>query len=223
MVDLTFDIIVFRVLLAFFLSGIIGFEREMHKQAAGLRTHILICVGAALLMILSIYVPANYAFGNGVGDPARIAAQVVSGIGFLGAGAILRYGFNVKGITTAANIWVMAALGLMVGAGLYLPAVFAAGIILFTLIGVDQIEKKVIVPSFMKSLEIKYSKKKTNFNEIKKIISEFGKIKGVEISKKVNDEIKCKFILQLKLGMIEKLIHSLDSKIHSFKLSEKFD
>jgi len=110
-----------RLLLAAMFGGIVGFERETHDRPAGLRTHMLVCVGSALLMVVSITVAAAF-WDNGPADPARIAAQVVSGIGFLGAGTILREGATIRGLTTAASLWVVAALGLAAGAGLYVAA-----------------------------------------------------------------------------------------------------
>jgi putative Mg2+ transporter-C (MgtC) family protein len=104
-----------RILLSAALGGVIGFQREKEGKEAGLRTHILICVGSALFTVVSMY-----AFG---GDPARIAAGVVAGIGFLGAGTILKTGGGVvRGLTTAASIWITAAIGLAAGAGLYIIA-----------------------------------------------------------------------------------------------------
>ena len=132
----------FRLLLSFIIGGLIGFDRERQKQPAGLKTHILICVGSSLLMLLSIYMPQTFNNLKNV-DPSRIAAQVVTGIGFLGAGAILKLGIDVKGLTSAATIWVVAALGLAIGAGMYHGALIGAGVILFSLVGVDFLEKKV--------------------------------------------------------------------------------
>ena len=120
---------VLRVLMAVVLGGIIGFQRERSGKAAGLRTHILICAGAALFTVVSIY-----GFSM-VGDPARVAAGVVAGIGFLGAGAILhREGGIVEGITTAATIWAIAAIGLAAGAGLYLVSVVTTVVVLIVLL-----------------------------------------------------------------------------------------
>jgi len=117
-----------RLLLSAVLGGVIGFERERAKKPAGLRTHILICLGACLFTVVSIY-----GFG---GDVARVAAGVVTGIGFIGAGAIIRGGREgvVAGITTAATIWAVAGIGLAAGAGLYLVAVVATLLILLVLI-----------------------------------------------------------------------------------------
>jgi len=111
---------VLRLLLAATLGAIIGFQRERAGKAAGLRTHILICVGAALFTVASLY-----GFGFSV-DPSRVAAGIVTGIGFIGAGTIMGSRVRIKGITTAATLWVTAAVGLSVGVGMYLPAVIAA-------------------------------------------------------------------------------------------------
>ncbi len=119
---------VLRLLLAVGLGALIGLEREHAKKAAGLRTHLLVCVGAALFTIASIY-----GFGEGA-DAARVAAGVVAGIGFLGAGAIISTrGGLLAGLTTAASIWAVAAIGLAAGAGLYIPATVATVIIVIIL------------------------------------------------------------------------------------------
>ena len=119
---------VLRLLLATALGAIIGYQRERAGKPAGLRTHILICVGAALFTVASIY-------GFGTADTARVAAGVVAGIGFLGAGAILRSGEGVvAGLTTAATIWAVAGIGLAAGAGLYLVAAVTTIIALIVLL-----------------------------------------------------------------------------------------
>ncbi len=114
-----------RLLLALIMGGIIGYERERSNHPAGFRTHILVGIGSTLIMLISIYGFAQFANEPNVRlDLGRIAAQVVSGIGFLGAGTILRYGFTVIGLTTAASLWVVSGIGLALGAGMY----FAAGL-----------------------------------------------------------------------------------------------
>ena len=118
---------VLRLLIATVLGGLIGIERELAEKPAGLRTNLLVCLGAALFTVASIY-----GFGS-EGDPSRVAAGIVAGIGFLGAGTILRGDGAVHGITTAATIWAVAAIGLAVGAGLYLVAVVTTGIMLIAL------------------------------------------------------------------------------------------
>jgi len=119
---------ILRLLLASALGAIIGYQRERAGKLAGLRTHVLICVGAALFTVTSIY-------GFGADDTARVAAGVVAGIGFLGAGAIIRGGEGiVAGLTTAATIWAVAAIGLAAGAGLYLVSAVTAAILLIVLL-----------------------------------------------------------------------------------------
>jgi len=120
--------VILRLLLAAALGAIVGYQRERAGKPAGLRTHTLICLGAALFTVASIY-------GFGEADPARIAAGIVAGIGFLGAGAILhREGGIVEGLTTAASIWAIAGIGLAVGAGLYLVSAVTTVIILIVLL-----------------------------------------------------------------------------------------
>jgi putative Mg2+ transporter-C (MgtC) family protein len=134
--------IAIRLVLAAGLGSLVGAERERLTWTAGLRTHMLVCVGASLLMIVSAFgfadVVNNY---HVVLDPSRVAAQVVSGIGFLGAGSILLRGDVVKGLTTAASLWTVAAIGLAVGGGLYLAATVSTGIILVILAGVKPLEE----------------------------------------------------------------------------------
>jgi putative Mg2+ transporter-C (MgtC) family protein len=132
--------IVIRLCLAFLGGGIIGFERSYRRQVAGLRTHILIALGAASLMLLSIWIPQNF---SERGDPGRIAAQVVSGIGFLGAGAIIRLGSNIRGLTTAASLWLTAAIGLTIGAGMFVTALTAEVLALVTLFVLHKVEEKI--------------------------------------------------------------------------------
>jgi putative Mg2+ transporter-C (MgtC) family protein len=149
-----FDLIL-RLVLSFFAGGVLGFQRASKHQTAGLKTHILICLGATLLMLLSIWIPQTF-MGLKNGDPGRIAAQVVSGIGFLGAGAMIRLGNNIKGLTTAASLWFVAALGLAVGAGMFLAAAVALLISVFTLTVVDVIEQRVFPAERNKVLIVRY-------------------------------------------------------------------
>ncbi|MRT93489.1 MgtC/SapB family protein [Ancylomarina sp. 16SWW S1-10-2] len=150
---ITTGTVAFRMLLSLAVSVIVGIEREYHKQPAGLRTHVLISLGATLIMLLSIYIPQTFTQYSPA-DPARLAAQVVSGIGFLGAGAIMKFGFNVKGLTTAASIWVIAAIGLAIGAGMYLATAIAAGILLFALSFLNIFEKWMFPAKSIKHLHV---------------------------------------------------------------------
>lgn len=131
-----------RLLLSVILGGAIGLEREQGDRPAGLRTHILVCAGSTLFTLVSIFGfgdPSSVGMhGDDVGvrrDSARIAAQVVSGIGFLGAGTIIRDGFTIKGLTTAASLWMVAAIGLAVGSGMYVVSTASTVLSLFVLIG----------------------------------------------------------------------------------------
>jgi putative Mg2+ transporter-C (MgtC) family protein len=124
-----------RLLLASALGALIGFEREIHSHPAGMRTHLLVALGSAAFSVLSIYFFVSPAAPNGSmpTDPSRIAAQIVSGIGFLGAGAIIKYGTSVRGLTTAASLWATAAVGMAAGAGALLVAVVTTGLIVLSL------------------------------------------------------------------------------------------
>ncbi len=135
--------ITIRLVLAVVLGGLIGLEREQKNHAAGFRTHILVCLGSALIMLLSIYGFSDFINEASVRiDPARLAAQVVSGIGFLGAGAIIRNGLSISGLTTAASLWVVAAIGLAIGAGFYYGAVASAVFVFISLWFLKLFEKR---------------------------------------------------------------------------------
>lgn len=131
--DLSVLTLTVRLLIAAGAGLVLGFERELRAQAAGLRTHALVALGAAMFTIAGAYGFADIPRGPNV-DPARIAAQVASGIGFLGAGAILRQGLGVRGLTTAATLWVSAALGVAAGAGAYAAALIGTGVVLIVLV-----------------------------------------------------------------------------------------
>ncbi|MCF6148515.1 MAG: MgtC/SapB family protein [Candidatus Kuenenia sp.] len=136
-----------KLLLATILGGIIGWERERRGRPAGLRTHILVCVGVTLMMVVSenmFYKYKTFASDSVIRiDPARIAAQVVTGIGFLGAGTIMRFKASVRGLTTAASLWVVAGIGLAIGSNCYIPAMLTTVIVLFSLLLVPYFEKDI--------------------------------------------------------------------------------
>ena len=123
----------FKLLLASIIGGLIGFQRENSNRPAGLRTHILVCVGSALVMITSEYIFNTYRGISNI-DPARLGAQVISGIGFLGAGTILRDGSTIKGLTTAAGLWTVSCIGIAIGSGFYFGGIAAAIIVYLTLL-----------------------------------------------------------------------------------------
>ena len=131
--------VIARLVLSVFLSSLIGFEREMRGRSAGLRTHILVGLSTCLLMLVSVYVATSFGKEN-VFDPGRVAAGVVTGIGILCAGTIMRFGTSVKGLTTAASLWAVAALGLSVGIGFYIAACTTTALILITLLILSRFE-----------------------------------------------------------------------------------
>jgi putative Mg2+ transporter-C (MgtC) family protein len=139
--------ILVRLLIAAALGAVVGWERERWSQPAGLRTHIVVVVGSTLAMTLSINLAMQFRSLVPNGDPARLAAQVLSGIGFLGAGAILRFGATVRGLTTAASLWTMAVVGLAVGAGYYLTSAGVTAMLLFVLTLLNWVEKRLIIPN----------------------------------------------------------------------------
>ena len=181
-VVLTEQVMALRLCLGFLAGAIIGFERSSQRQVAGLRTHILIATGSTLLMLLSIYLPQKY-MASPNGDPGRIAAQVVSGIGFLGAGAIIRLGNNIRGLTTAASLWFVAAVGLAIGGGMYLIAGVAEILGLITLLALSIMEKKIFPTERYKLLEISYKDNTPSTREALDIIKKAGiQIQSMDIN-----------------------------------------
>ena len=158
-----------RLLAAVLMGGAIGFERERDSQPAGLRTHMILSLGSALVMILS----TNIAFEHGT-DPTRMAAQVVSGIGFLGAGAILRYGFTVKGLTTASTLWTTAMVGMAAGYGYYLIALFATVIMLVVLTLMERFEKKFVRVNIMRNIVVEVQDREGIIREVRKTITKLA-------------------------------------------------
>ena len=136
--------IALRLVMATALAGLVGLDREHRRSAAGLRTHALVGMSSCLLMIVSAFGFADILGTPGVGlDPSRIAAQIVTGIGFLGAGTIIAHGESVRGLTTAASIWTVAALGIAVGAGMYRAALFGTALALIVLLVMRPIERRL--------------------------------------------------------------------------------
>ena len=202
-----------RLCLAFVAGGIIGFERSSRRQVAGLRTHILIAVGAAGLMLLSIWLPQHFFSG---GDPGRIAAQVVTGMGFLGAGAIIRLGSDVKGLTTAASLWVVAAIGMTIGAGMYIAAIVMEALAFITLIWLNKIERKIFPDILSKLLEVHYHHcSEPDTATAQEIFKNFGvKIQSMNIytGKENEKKTKVRFLVSiLETTDVSKLAKALKS------------
>lgn len=190
---------ILRLILAAILSGFIGYEREVHGRAAGLRTHILVCIGSTLIMLTSMHIFDIYK-GQATPDPARIAAQVVSGIGFLGAGTILRFKASVRGLTTAASLWSVAGIGLAVGSGLYIPAVVTTILILATLFFLTRIERLILRKDWYKIMEIETKSSAFQLENIRLILSEYEvEIKDFEVHKAASSD---DMILKLSLKLL---------------------
>jgi len=185
------DIIV-KIVSALLLGFAIGLEREMTNKYAGLRTNILVCLGACIFTIISIYgFPEVSVTGDELGtrDTARVAAQVVTGIGFIGGGTVLRHGATVFGLTTAATLWVSAAVGMACGAGMYVLALFATILSILVLVSVRFFEKNVLISSTKNTRRIKINLSCFNekSNEIYDYIVENSKHLR-EISRKLNKQ-----------------------------------
>ncbi len=144
---------IYKLLLSMLLGSVVGYERKRKGQSAGVRTFSLIAMGATLAMLLSIYVPQEY-LGLKNGDPGRIAAQVVTGVGFLGAGAIIQMKGSVRGLTTAAGIWMVATIGMAVGVGMYWVSIAATALIMFILVQLERIEHRISLGSESRVIRI---------------------------------------------------------------------
>ncbi len=194
--DIEIDIptLLIRLLISAVLGGMIGWERERRNKQAGLKTHLLVSVGSTLIMLTSIYgfdsLLVNHP--NARFDPARLAAQVVSGIGFLGAGAILRRSDNViSGLTTAATLWIVAAIGLSVGSGFYLPAVVTTMIVLISTMLLNKLETRFM--SFKRSGNLRISMvaedRPTSLEQITTLLEKANmKINKIHVSDESDDD-----------------------------------
>ena len=194
--------IIFKLALACVLGALIGLERESLNRPAGLRTYTLVCVGSALAMIVSIDIYMQY-YQTVNADPGRIAAQVISGIGFLGAGTIMREGASVRGLTTAAGLWVVACIGLAVGAGLYIPAVATTILILFVLIYFIRFEQFFTGMREYKGLVIVVEDRPGQVGNIGSILGDMGVlIKNIQLNHMENeDNLEVELLVELPSGM----------------------
>jgi putative Mg2+ transporter-C (MgtC) family protein len=176
--------VVIRLIIAAFLGASIGLEREARHQPAGLRTHIILSIGSALAMCLSIDLAMQFRAMAPNGDPARLAAQVVSGIGFLGAGAILKFGATIKGLTTATSLWTVAIIGLSVGGGHFFAAGVATVLLLVVLGLLNIFEKRFIGTASPCSISVKAHDREHLVNDIRALLSTLQiEIKSISVSK----------------------------------------
>lgn len=200
--------LILRLILSALAGGSIGIEREVSNRPAGLRTHILVSVGSTLIMLVSIY-----GF-NGQGDPARLAAQVVSGVGFLGAGTIMRTGNSIKGLTTAASLWVCSGIGLAIGAGYYLGTVLTAAIVLLSLVSLQTVENRVSKGSY-RSFQIEAYERPGLIGEIGTLLGKYYiVIKDISISEGNENESAEQIVINLQVKIpnnlqVKKLIDEI--------------
>jgi len=172
---LSYRDIILRLFLSALLGSVIGFERERLDWAAGLCTHMLVCVGATLFMLVSAFGFADVLSNrNVILDPSRIAAQVVSGIGFLGAGTIIFRREVIRGLTTAASLWAVAAIGLSVGGGLYSAAISTTVLVLVILFGLKPIERRLFASRRPQVIILVANRQEINIREIESAVEGAG-------------------------------------------------
>lgn len=200
--------IIIKLLLAAILGGIIGYEREHTHRPAGFRTHILVCVGSALVMVTSEFIFNMYKNSANI-DPARLGAQVISGIGFLGAGTIIRDGFNVKGLTTAASLWAVSCVGIATGIGFYSGAIIATILIFLTLIGLKKMELRFPKKSPYKTIYIESDNKPGQIGNVSCIFDKYDtEIKNIEFINNKNDIFLVKLVSKSPDNLAAKSIMS---------------
>lgn len=216
--------VIFRLALAGVLGGLIGLERESLSRPAGLRTYTLVSVGSALAMIVSIDIYLQY-YHTVNADPGRIAAQVVSGIGFLGAGTIMREGATVQGLTTAAGLWVVACIGLAVGAGLYVPAIFTTVLILFVLIYFIKLEQTFTGRREFKGLVLIVEDGPGKVGIIGSILGELCVlIKNIELSRLEPNDLEVELLLQLPPNLsIDQVIEELSRQVKGLRSIDRLN
>ena len=206
-----------KIFLAMLLGGIIGIEREIGNRPAGFRTHTLVCMGSALVMLTSDYMLKAYS-NISIPDPARLGAQVISGIGFLGAGTILKDGSRVRGLTTAASIWVVACIGIAIGVGFYWGAIIASVFSYITLFLLKKIELVLTANANNHDLRVEFINKPGQIAKITdvlevlkvvvkdiKVIPGEGEWSAAHLNIKIHQVVKVKTILA-ELRMLDNVI-----------------
>lgn len=213
----------FRILLSLVCGFLLGFERKKHRHVVGIRTLVLICVSSSLLSILSVYMAE---FPAVPGDPTRIAAGVITGIGFIGGGAILRQGLNIRGLTTAAIIFTAAGIGMACGAGLYIPAIITLLITLLILFFIDKFERRFFPAEKSKLLKLKFADTDIDEKQIHALLEEYGLVifdLSVDYSVK-KSEVELTYLLKCPDTLNHfKLVNKLSkmNKLVDFSLSDK--
>jgi putative Mg2+ transporter-C (MgtC) family protein len=188
--------ILLRLVLSILLGGVIGFERGRAGRPAGLRTHILVCLGSTLAIMTNQFIYQTY----GVGDPTRMAAQVISGIGFLGAGTIIVTGrHQVKGLTTAAGLWATACMGLAIGIGFYKAAIIGCALIAFATVVLHRLDNNMLVKANVLDIYLEFSKGASITNVLDRIKQLGIYVDSVEIVKPSYDSGAAAAIMTIRL------------------------
>jgi len=201
--------IFFRIIVATFLCGVIGLEREFNNHPAGFRTHLLVGMGSCLMMILSLYGFNGYIESNGNirFDPARIPSYVISGIGFLGGGTILVKGATVRGLTTAASIWIVAGLGLVIGAGMYVAALFTTIMVLMCLIFLNRLEKYMNSKKLRRKIKVVIKSNKGKVDQVIKKLNTYNlkitKVMLTECHKNSEGLVTLNYTIDVNMPTIE--------------------
>ncbi|QZE13401.1 MgtC/SapB family protein [Halosquirtibacter laminarini] len=216
--EISFEHMLIRIIISMIFGVCIGLERELNRQPAGLRTHALICIGSTLIMLVSIWIPQFYHYNDEI-DPTRIAAQVVSGIGFVGAGAIIKLGTNIRGITTASSIWSCGAIGLAVGVGLFKIAAVTTFIVLLVLITFSIIESKVFSYGSLKRIIVTSHELEVHNKHLEEILKK-NKIKirslDIEVQYTPKTVIKHSFLVNFERKVN---IHSLHKDLKKLNMN----
>ena len=206
-------VILFRLIFAALLSGAVGFEREFHGRAAGFRTHILLCVGSTLIMLTSMHIFDLYSSRISP-DPARIAAGVITGIGFLGAGTIMHAKSTVRGLTTAASLWVVAGIGLAVGSGFYFGSIVTTVLTIITLMFFSRLEHTMIRKDWYKTIVIETKEGVDQLKAIRALIEERkSEITDFEVDRS-QDGVSMMLKVGLKLYQIRTADQLIDDLAH---------
>ncbi|MDD2282097.1 MAG: MgtC/SapB family protein [Eubacteriales bacterium] len=196
-------VVALRLVLAVIFGSVIGLERELHNHPAGFRTHILVCTGSALFTLVSVN-----SFGNA--DPSRVAAQIVSGIGFLGAGTILREGATIRGLTTAASLWSVAGVGMAIGTGYYLGAILTTVLMVVVLFFFSFLEQRILQRT-VKVVEMTVADIPGQLGQVASRLGELGiSIKSVGISPHSSEQVNIELMLKIPASLhMHEVIDSL--------------